>query len=206
MRTSIFLSAALVCLSSCGEAVTALASENLVAFEGAPLMLHHDAIIDADENTGRRHLLARDEGSKLERGSLDGNTDTTVTVNDPRPHTRGAYGFDYDEGSDDSISSESSDSANGIPSHDSIESSDEYGKANLIRAPHHHYKGFKGAKLKARFKFKHQTRSQTLAKIDKIKNEGGDDDSLEEEDAYLGLLDDRCTLPQYKEELACAQA
>ena len=167
-------------------------------------MLADDAVMVTTANTEKRHLLARDKNSKPEDGSLDGNASTTVPVHDPRPRTRGAYGNEYDEGSDDSISSESSDSANGISSHDSIESSDVDAKAKLNRAPHHHYKGLKGAKLYARFKFKHQNRKQTLAKIDEIENQGGEDGSLKEEYAYLGLLEDRCTLPKNKGGLACA--
>ena len=72
MRRSIFVSAALVCLSTCGNtAKTDSALQNLMAFEETRPMLADDAVADVDVNTGKRHLLARDKDLKLADGSLD---------------------------------------------------------------------------------------------------------------------------------------
>uniref|UniRef100_A0AAV1UMR5 Uncharacterized protein n=1 Tax=Peronospora matthiolae TaxID=2874970 RepID=A0AAV1UMR5_9STRA len=207
MRPSIFVSAALFCLSACGNAVKADAGlGNPVASSGALPASHDDAVADADANTEKRFRLARNKDLKSEDGSLDGKPDATIVVPDARPHATKSRDVEFNFDSSDSISSSSDDPAIYVPSRDSISSSDVGAYAKYNGAFHEHFSIREKIKYSYKFYVDHRTRTQTQVIISQIKKRGreADNDELKSQEGYIKFLDSKCALPKKKHALACA--
>uniref|UniRef100_A0AAV1UML4 RxLR effector protein n=1 Tax=Peronospora matthiolae TaxID=2874970 RepID=A0AAV1UML4_9STRA len=86
MRPSIILSAALVCLSACGNVVKAAsASENLIASHETSPAMAGDAVVDTNVNTTKRrdHVRTPETGSPAD--AMDGKGNDEMASYDDHP-------------------------------------------------------------------------------------------------------------------------
>uniref|UniRef100_A0AAV1UMM4 Uncharacterized protein n=1 Tax=Peronospora matthiolae TaxID=2874970 RepID=A0AAV1UMM4_9STRA len=209
MRPSIFVSAALLCLSACGNAVKADAGlENPVASSRALPASHDDAVATDDAKIKRYHVPAWVEDLHLDNDALpiapDSDNDK-MAVQHLRSRNRERSDTEYldsSENNESSVSSQSSDSATGKESTNSVDSSDVI--LDSRKKPHHRLILY-GLDYISDFDLEHQTVNQTLALLSQFKEKGGKLAELNYryEEGYLSYILRRCAKPEEKMELAC---
>ena len=215
MRPAIFLSAALLCLVTCGNAVKAASDlKNPITSDVNSPVVANDNRVHADANTKQRRLFSirEEEHSEPEADSqaaaMDSTAKDALFGNIAEPSRESAYARD----SDDSIdSSDLPDSSDSIASSDSIDSSDlpdssDVGVTNKSSRKPRGRLFFYALKYRKNFKWDHRTCAQVLQ--DLAINERYHDRWTRRntylDKGYLVYLDKQCARPKNINEPACA--